>query len=103
MNREQRRNRLKQGAAEPGQPGEGLTIREYLSEPNLTVRRAEAWQLIGMRIRAERAQRRYNRFYNRWLRAVRRFVRKHFWLEEVVEEEFPDVEDPTEETPDIAP
>ena len=59
-NREQRR-RLKLVKTPP-------TLREYLDQPDLVVRRMEAWKLIGTRIQLEELARLNRR---PWRRAIR--------------------------------
>lgn len=91
MNREKRRAARKRG--ELDDPAEGVTLQEYLSEPDQIVRRGEAWWMIQQALRLQEVKERHNRWYNRLIRKVRRWWKLHIVGPEIAGESMEDADE----------
>lgn len=77
MNRQQRREAKRKGILQDPDETEGMTLAEWLSEPDQIARRGEVWEAIGTAITLHERQKVRNRWYNRAIYAVRRFFHRH--------------------------
>lgn len=78
MNRAQRRKAMREGLLKQDAGESGMSLADWLSEPKAIARRGEVWEVIQIAMYLREREKVHNRWYNRALRAIRRFFHRHF-------------------------
>lgn len=86
MNREQRRAAKREGVLDEEGEAIGMSLREWLEDPEKVTRRGEVAAVAERVYMYKRWQERRNRWYNRCLRAIRAWFQRNFFLSPTEEE-----------------